>query len=81
MQEKVLQKVKLSEHELKMFNKLKDNYSITDKLFYKNDILYSIKVLYKNNNIIYQLKENKKIIVETKNIKTIENKIIKILKR
>lgn len=81
MQEKVLQKLKLSEYELKMFNKLKDNYSITDKLFYKNDILYSIKVLYKNNNIIYQLKENKKIIVETKNIKTIENKIIKILKR
>jgi hypothetical protein len=81
MQEKVLQKLKLSEYELKMFNKLKDNYYITDKLFYKNDILYSIKVLYKNNNIIYQLKENKKIIVETKNIKTIENKIIKILKR
>lgn len=62
-----------------MFNKLKSNYSITDKLFYKNNILYSIKVIYKDNSITYQLKENRKIILKTKNEKTLKNKVIKIL--
>lgn len=50
-----------------------------DKLFYKNNILYSIKIIYKDNSIIYQLKENRKIILKTKNVKTLENKVIKIL--
>lgn len=77
--DKVLQKLVLSDRELQMFSKLKCNYSITDKLFYKNNILYSIKVIYKDNSIIYQLKENRKIILKTKNVKTLENKVIKIL--
>lgn len=77
--DKILQKLVLSDRELQMFNKLKCNYSITDKLFYKNNILYSIKVIYKDNSIIYQLKENRKIILKTKNVKTLENKVIKIL--
>lgn len=77
--DKILQKLVLSDRELQMFNKLKCNYSITDKLFYKNNILYSIKVIYKDNSIIYQLKENRKIILKTKNAKTLENKVINIL--
>lgn len=79
--DKVLQKLVLSDRELQMFDKLKSNYSITDKLFYKNNILYSIKIIYKDNAIIYQLKENRKIILETKNVKTLENKIIRILEK
>lgn len=79
--DKVLQKLVLSDRELQMFDKLKSNYYVTDKLFYKNNILYSIKIIYKGNAIIYQLKENRKIILETKNVKTLENKIIRILEK
>lgn len=79
MLEKVLNKLELSDRELQLFHDLKDNYYITDKLFYKNDKLYSIKVIYKDYKLEYQLKENKKIILKTNNKKTISNKIIKIL--
>lgn len=79
IKEKVLNKLKISDREKELFNKLKDNFNITDKLFYKNNDLYSIKIIYKDYKLEYQLKENRKIILKTFNIKTIENKIIKIL--
>ena len=79
MKEKVLNKLKLSERELNLFQKLKENYNITDKLFYKNNDLYSIKIVYKDHKLEYQLKENGKIILKTNNKKTIENRILKIL--
>ena len=79
--EKILNKLNLTERELKLFESQKENYYITDKLFYKNDILYSIKILYKENKIVYQLKENRKIILESKNNETIKNKIKKILEK
>lgn len=79
IKEKVLNKLKISDKEKELFNKLKDNFNIADKLFYKNNDLYSIKIIYKDYKLEYQLKENKKIILKTFNVKTIENKIIKIL--
>lgn len=79
MIDKILNKIELSEMELWNFDKYKENYNITDKLFYKNDNLYSIKIIYKNFNIVYQLKENRKIILETKNNQTLKNKILRIL--
>ena len=79
MEELVFKKLELSESECKMFEKLKNNYSITNKLFYKNNDLYSIKIIYKNNDIYYQLKENRKIIRETKNVNVIKSKLIKIM--
>lgn len=79
IKEKVLNKLKISDKEKELFNKLKENYNITDKLFYKNNDLYSIKIIYKDYKLEYQLKKNKKIILRTFNVKTIENKIIKIL--
>lgn len=79
MIDKILNKIELSKMELWNFDKYKENYNITDKLFYKNDNLYSIKIIYKNFNIVYQLKENKKIILETKNNQTLKNKILRIL--
>lgn len=72
MIDKILNKIELSEMELWNFDKYKENYNITDKLFYKNDNLYSIKIIYKNFNIVYQLKENRKIILETKNNQTLK---------
>ena len=75
----LLNKIELNEMELRNFDKYKENYNITDKLFYKNDNLYSIKIIYKNFNIVYQLKENRKIILETKNNETLKNKILRIL--
>lgn len=79
IKEKVLNKLELSDREKELFNKLKENFNITDKLFYKNDNLYSIKIIYKDYKLEYQLKENKKIILKTFNVNTIKNKIIKIL--
>jgi hypothetical protein len=71
-----LEKLEKSDERIKTDEHI-DN--ITQKIFYKNDILYSYKILYKNNAICYQLKENRKIILETKNINTIKNKIKKIM--
>ena len=81
MKEAVLKKLILTEKEKELFKREKGNFYVTDKLFYKNNILYSIKIIFKNNTLIYQLKEKNKIITESKNIKTIENKIIKILEK
>ena len=81
MKEAVLKKLILTEREKELFKREKDNFYVTDKLFYKNNILYSMKIIFKNNSLIYQLKEKNKIITESKNIKTIENKIIKILEK
>jgi hypothetical protein len=53
--------------------------NITQKIFYKNNILYSYKICYKKSVLVYQLKENRKIILETKNKNTIKNKIKKIM--
>lgn len=79
IKEKVLNKLELSDREKELFDKLKDNFNITDKLFYKNSNLYSIKIIYKDYKLEYQLKENRKIILKTFNANTIKNKIIKIL--
>ena len=81
MIDEILKRLELSDNEKEKFTELKEKYHITDKLFYKEDFLYSIKILYKNNTIFYQLKRNRKIILETKNITTIRNKIEKILNR
>lgn len=81
MKEKVLQKLEISEREKQLFEKLKDNFNITDKLFYKDNSLYSIKIIYKDYKLEYQLKEDRKIILKTNNKKTIENKIIAILEK
>ena len=75
MVEKILNKTLLTEANKKAFEKLGNNFYITDKLFYKDDLLYSLKIIYKNSKITYQLKKTKKII-----LKTLQNKIIKILK-
>lgn len=79
MLNQVYNKMGLTDREKELFNKLKEDYSISDKLFYKDNMLYSIKIIYKNNNIIYQLKGHKTIILETKNVQTIKNKIKNIL--
>ena len=81
MIEGILKKLELSDGEKEKFAELKEKFSVTDKLFYKESFLYSIKILYKNNNIFYQLKRNRKIILETKNITTIKNKVERILKQ
>lgn len=61
MLNQVYNKLVLTDREKELFNKLKEDYSISDKLFYKDNMLYSIKIIYKNNNIIYQLKGHKTI--------------------
>lgn len=74
----VLKRLDLSETEQKLFEKEKSNFYVTSKLFYKNDILYSLKIIYKDC-ITYQIKANKKIILETKNKETAGNKLQRIL--
>lgn len=81
MIEGILKKLELSDGEKEKFAELKENFSVMDKLFYKDNFLYSIKILYKNNTIFYQLKRNRKIILETKNITTIKNRVERILNR
>lgn len=76
------ERLTLSDREKMMFEKLKDNYYITDKLFYdKEKNLYNIKIIYKNFDIIYQLKFNRKIILQSKNKDVIINKIKRILNK
>ena len=79
MKEKILNKLVISEKEQENFKVLGDNYFITDKLFIKNNVTYSIKILLKDNKITYQLKERNKILVESKNADVIERKILNIL--
>jgi hypothetical protein len=74
----VLKRLDLSETEQKLFEKEKSNFYVTSKLFYKNDILYSLKIVFKDC-ITYQIKANKKIILETKNKETAGNKLKRIL--
>jgi hypothetical protein len=74
----VLKRLDLSETEQRLFEKEKSNFYITNKLFYKDDILYSLKIIYKDC-ITYQIKANKKIILETKNKETAGNKLQRIL--
>lgn len=81
MKEKILSKIELSERELDLFKSQKENFYVTDKLFYKDDSLYSIKIIYKNNAIVYQLKKDRKIILESKNNLVIKNKIERILEK
>jgi len=78
LKEEYMKRLTLTDEEKNYFKKYKNGFNVTARFFYKNDKLYNLKIVYKYNNIYYQLKENKKIIYESKNNKTILNKIIKI---
>ena len=73
--EQLKNKFNVNESELILFNKLKNNYFISDNLFIKNNKTYSIKIEYNENSLahlfnnaikeddlIYTLKESNKII-------------------
>lgn len=83
-----LKKLEINENNIKMFKKLKNNYYITDKLFYKNNILYKIKIEYDDTSInplfdevdiVYTLYQKNKIILKKVKKDKIEKEIIHIL--
>lgn len=51
MLENVLKKLEISDRELQLFRKEKNNYYITDTLYIKNDKKYRIIIEYDVNNI------------------------------
>lgn len=92
MLEKVLDKLNISDNELKGFKIFKTGYSVKVWLFIKDDIKYSVKITldgkslgYLFNDItekdlLYTLFQGRKIIAKDKTRKRIENKIKSILK-
>ena len=93
MKKKVFSKLEITERELQNFNKLKNNYYISDKLFIKNNKTYSIKIEYNENclshlfndnikidDLLFTLKESNKILVNKGTKKQVINKLESILK-
>ncbi len=74
-----LKRYELSEFEKNRFEKLKEKYSINGDLFITNNNKYRYNIYYKKNNIFYQIKLKNKIIIDSKNIEVIKNKLIKLL--
>lgn len=74
-----LKRYKLSNFEKNRFDELKDNYHISGDLFIKNNNKYRYKIYYKDEKINYQIKLKNKIIVDSKNIEVIKNKLTKLL--
>ena len=92
MKNQVFSKLEITEKELQNFNKLKNNYYISDKLFIKNNKTYSIKIEYNvnclshlfNDNIkiddlLFTLIESNKILVNKGTKKQVINKLESIL--
>lgn len=93
MKYQVFSKLEITERELANFNKLKNNYYISDKLFIKNNKTYSIKIEYNENclshlfnetikldDLLFTLKESNKILVNKGTKKQVINKLESILK-
>ena len=93
MRNQVFSKLEITERELQNFNKLKNNYYISDKLFIKNNKTYSIKIEYNENclshlfndnikidDLVFTLKESNKILVNKGTKKQVINKLESILK-
>ena len=93
MRNQVFSKLEITERELQNFNKLKNNYYISDKLFIKNNKTYSIKIEYNENclshlfndnikidDLLFTLKESNKILVNKGTKKQVINKLESILK-
>ena len=92
MKKQVFSKLEITERELQNFNKLKNNYYISDKLFIKNNKTYSIKIEYNENclshlfndnikidDLLFTLKESNKILVNKGTKKQVINKLESIL--
>ena len=93
MRNQIFSKLEITERELQNFNKLKNNYYISDKLFIKNNKTYSIKIEYNENclynlfndnikidDLLFTLKESNKILVNKGTKKQVINKLESILK-
>ena len=93
MRNQIFSKLEITERELQNFNKLKNNYYISDKLFIKNNKTYSIKIEYNENclshlfndnikidDLVFTLKESNKILVNKGTKKQVINKLESILK-
>ena len=91
MEEKIFSKLEVSNKELELFNKLKNNYNISQGLFIKDNKKYSIKIYVddkslnyllgniEKENLFYTLKQGNKIIYKDKTKKQIISLITKIL--
>lgn len=93
MRNQILSKLEITERELDNFNKLKNNYYISDKLFIKDNKTYSIKIEYNENSLshlfndtikvddlLFTLKESNKILVNKGTKKQVIKKLENILK-